>query len=610
METRSHALILQTVALAAITYFAAVPAVAQMTTDSRSTTASTGSSAEKNLPRDNQEKPDGDNTLTNRQGHPVSNNQSQRTIGNRGPATLENYNFLEKISHFDRERIPERVVHARGFVCYGEFEADGKIGDEPASKYTRAKIFAEPGKKTPLAIRFSTVIGGRDSSEVARDPRGFAVKFYTEDGNWDLVGNNLPVFFIRDAIKFPDVIHSLKPDPVTFRQEPNRIFDFMSQTPESMHMLTYLFGPRGIPASYRFMEGFGVNTYKMVNAEGGTVLVKYHWHPRCGVASLSAAEAEKVQGKDLGSASKDLYEAIEGGQFPQWDMFVQIMEDNDHPELDWDPLDDTKIWPEDKFPLRHVGVMTLNRNVADRHNENEQIAMGTGVLVDGLDFSDDKMLVGRTFSYSDTQRYRVGPNYQQLPVNRPKNAKVQTNQRDGQMSYKTDVAPNQNPHVNFEPSIHKGLNEAQRKPNNPPEIHGQLTQSVLERRNDYAQARAHYCTMMDWERDDLVLNMGNLLSQCERDVQERMLWHLFLVHDDYGSRVATRLGMTAADVKNLEPLPGQVLTDEDKKRRENLGSNGDAIDPTAWGKHTGSVKDDEASADEVLGGMKDVECKP
>ena len=541
--------------------------------------------------------------LTTRQGHPVGNNQSQRTVGPRGPATLENYHFLEKISHFDRERIPERVVHARGFVAYGEFEATGRIGEEPASKYTRAKLFQAAGTKTPLAVRFSTVIGGRDSSEVARDPRGFAVKFYTEDGNWDLVGNNLPVFFIRDAIKFPDVIHSLKPDPVTFRQEPNRIFDFMSQTPESMHMLTHLFSPRGIPATYRHMEGFGVNTYRMVNAEGGTVLVKYHFHPRCGVASLTAAEAEKVQGRDLGSASKDLYEAIERGDYPQWDMFVQIMADDEHPELDWDPLDDTKIWPEDQFPLRHVGVMTLNRNVDDFHNENEQIAMGTGVLVDGLDFSDDKMLVGRTFSYSDTQRYRVGPNYLQLPVNQPRNAQVHTNQRGGQMSYGVDLAPGQNSHVNYEPSLHNGLHEAERKPSNPPEVRGVLTQSVLDRRNDYVQARARYCTMMEWERDDLVGNMGELLGACERDVQERMLWHLFLVHDDYGTRVGQALGMTAEDVRHLEPLPGQILTEEDQRRLGNLAANGDDIDADAWGRWTGSVEDRQASAEEVLGGM-------
>ena len=553
---------------------------------------------------------DPQNTLTTRQGHPVPNNQSQRTVGSRGPATLENYHFLEKISHFDRERIPERVVHARGFVCYGEFEADGTIGDEPAGKYTRAKLFQTKGKKTPLAIRFSTVIGGRDSSETARDPRGFAVKFYTEDGNWDLVGNNLAVFFIRDAIKFPDVIHSLKPDPVTFRQEPNRIFDFMSQTPESMHMLTHLFSPRGIPATYRHMEGFGVNTYKMVNAEGKTVLVKYHFHPRCGLASLTAEEAAKVQGKDLGSASKDLYEAIERGDFPQWDMFVQIMEDHDHPELDWDPLDDTKIWPEDKFPLRHIGVMTLNRNVADHHNENEQIAMGTGVLVDGLDFSDDKMLVGRTFSYSDTQRYRVGANYLQLPVNSPKGVQggAHTNQRGGQMSYHTDVAPGQNPHINFEPSLHNGLKEAPRKPHDAPEIKGKLVQSVIERRNDYVQARARYCTMMDWERDDLVLNLGTLLSACERDVQERMLWHLFLVHDDYGTRVGQHLNLSAEDVKHLQPLAGQVLTKEDQTRLAKLGQNGDKIDPKVWGRHTSSVKNYKASAEEVLGGMRNRPC--
>lgn len=546
---------------------------------------------------------DQDRILTTRQGHPVPDNQNTRTVGSRGPSSLENYHFLEKISHFDRERIPERVVHARGFTCYGEFEATGKIGDEPASKYTRAKIFSEAGKKTELAIRFSTVIGGRDSSEVARDPRGFAVKFYTEDGNWDLVGNNLSIFFIRDAIKFPDVIHSLKPDPVTFRQEPNRIFDFMGQSPESMHMLTHLFSPRGIPASYRHMEGFGVNTYKMVNAEGETVLVKYHWHPRQGVASLTEEEAAKVQGQDLGSHSKDLFEAIERGDYPQWDLYVQIMEDHEHPELEWDPLDDTKIWPEHEFPLRHVGVMTLNRNVEDVHNENEQIAMGTGVLVDGLDFSDDKMLTGRTFSYSDTQRYRVGPNYLQLPVNQPKGVKgrVYTNQRGGEMSYSTDRHPDMSPHINYEPSIH-GLQEAERKPNLPPEVTGRLMRSELDRTNDYLHARGRYNTMMDWERDDLVKNIGNNLKECERAVQERMLWHLFMIHDDYGRRVGEMIGLTADDVKHLEPLPKQKFTDDEKNRLANLGDNGDEIDPSQWGQHTSSVLNHQVTAEDVLSG--------
>src|SRR5215207_5521733 len=505
-----------------------------------------------------------DQTLTTRQGHPVANNQSQRTVGSRGPATLENYQFLEKITHFDRERIPERVVHARGFVAYGDFVATGKIGEEPASRYTRAKIFQESGKKTPLAIRFSTVIGGRDSSGVARDPRGFAVKFYTEDGNWDLVGNNLAVFFIRDAIKFPDVIHSLKPDPVTFRQEPNRIFDFMSQTPESMHMLTHLFSPRGIPASYRHMEGFGVNTYKMVNARGQTVLVKYHFHPRCGLASLTAAEAAKVQGQDLGSASKDLYEAIEHGDYPQWDMFVQLMEDHDHPELDWDPLDDTKIWPEKDFPLRHVGVMTLNRNVEDHFNENEQIAMGTGVLVDGLDFSDDKMLVGRTFSYSDTQRYRVGPNYLQLEVNRPKAAVQRTNQRDGQMAQYVDDG-GENPHVNYEPSTLGGLREGTYPTHDEqgPVITGRLTRKRIPRTNDYTQAGQRYQLSEQWEKDDLVTNLTGLLAQCDRPIQERMVWHLLMCDDELGLRVGEGLGIKPDDVIGLPPLATQTLTEDE-----------------------------------------------
>ena len=313
--------------------------------------------------------------LTTRQGHPVYDNQNQRTVGDRGPATLENYHFLEKMSHFDRERIPERVVHARGTTSFGYFEATGKWGDEPISKFTRAKLFQEPGKQTDVAVRFSTVAGGRDSSEATRDPRGFAVKFYTEDGNWDLVGNNLGVFFIRDAIKFPDFIHSQKPDPVSFeRQVPNRVFDFISQSPESMHMVTLVFGPRGIPASYRTMQGFGVNTYKWVNEAGETKLVKYHWLPKQGVKSWTEADAGVMQGRELGCHTKDLYEAIERGEFPEWELNVQMMDDHDHPELDWDPLDDTKTWPEQDFPLtadRHDGAQPddaelLRRERADR----------------------------------------------------------------------------------------------------------------------------------------------------------------------------------------------------------------------------------------------------
>ncbi len=480
--------------------------------------------------------------LTTRQGHPVYDNQNQRTVGSRGPATLENYHFLEKISHFDRERIPERVVHARGFVAHGVFEAYGSIGDEPASKYTRAKLFQTKGKQTPIVIRLSTVIGGRDSSEVARDPRGFAVKFKTEDGNWDLVGNNLPVFFIRDAIKFPDVIHALKPDPVTFRQEPNRIFDFMSLSPESMHMLTWLFSPRGIPRDHRHMDGFGVNTYRMVSAAGEGVLVKYHWKTQQGIESLTQAQADAIQATELGSASKDLHEAIERGDYPRWELDVQIMSDDEHPELDFDPLDDTKAWPEDVFPLRPVGMMTLNRNVENFFAESEQVAFGTGVLVDGLEFSDDKMLVGRTFSYSDTQRYRVGPNYLQLPINAPV-VPVNTNQRDGQMAHGVD-GTGRNPHVNYEPNSTGGLSEADPAgPPYEPEIHGRLTRSRIERTNDFAQAGERYRTMPDWEREDLVANMVALLGQCERQIQDRMVGLFGQCDPDYGARVAGGLGI-------------------------------------------------------------------
>ncbi|MDF9716143.1 catalase [Nocardioides sp. ChNu-99] len=517
-----------------------------------------------------------DRHLTTRQGHPVYDNQNTRTVGPRGPATLENYHFLEKVSHFDRERIPERVVHARGAVAYGTFEATGQWGDEPIATYTRAKLFAEAGKTTDVAVRFSTVIGGRDSSEAARDPRGFAVKFYTEDGNWDLVGNNLGVFFIRDAIKFPDVIHSLKPDPVTFRQEPARIFDFMSQTPESMHMLVNLFSPRGIPADYRHQQGFGVNTYRWVNAEGVSHLVKYHWLPRQGVKSLTEADAAAIQATELGHASKDLYEAIERGEFPQWDLYVQLMEDHDHPELDFDPLDDTKVWPEEVFEPRLVGTMTLDRNVADFHNENEQIAFGTGVLVDGLEFSDDKMLVGRTFSYSDTQRYRVGPNYLQLPVNQAKNASVATNQRGGQMSYGVDLAEGQNPHVNYEPSTTGGVQEAPRP--GPaevgPELGGRLTGARIPRTNDYAQAGERFRLLEDWERDDLVANLVANIGEATREVQERMVWHFFLCEDELGQRVGEGLGITADDVRHLEPLATQTLSEEEQQRAANLGKNG------------------------------------
>jgi catalase len=490
--------------------------------------------------------PDGqlDPTLTDRQGHPIYDNQNLRTVGDRGPTTLENYHFLEKISHFDRERIPERVVHARGAGAHGYFEAYGTIGDEPASTYTRAKLFQEKGKRTPMFVRFSTVIHGGHSPETLRDPRGFACKFYTEDGNWDLVGNNLKIFFIRDALKFPDVVHAFKPDPVTNEQDQNRIFDFISLTPESIHMITWVYSPWGNPASYRQMEGSGVNTYKMVNAKGEAVLVKYHWVPKQGVRNLTQKEVAEIQSKSFNHATQDLFHAIERGDYPEWELQVQIMSDGPHPELEFDPLDATKVWPADRFEMLPVGRMVLNKNPINYFAEVEQIAFGTGVLVDGLDFSDDKLLQGRTFSYSDTQRYRVGPNYLQLPINQAK-TRVATNQRDGQMTYRQDgVEAGENPHINYEPSSRHGLVEAPDAPQPyTPYIEGPLVRQKISRTDDYRQAGERYRTFEDWEREELITNLVTNLKMCNKDIQERMVAHFAQCDTEYGKRVADGLGL-------------------------------------------------------------------
>lgn len=480
-------------------------------------------------------------TLTTRQGHPITDNQNLRTVGNRGPATLENYQFLEKMSHFDRERVPERVVHARGTGAHGYFETYGTVGNEPVSKYTRAKVFQQKGKQTPLFVRFSTVIHGGHSPETLRDPRGFAVKFYTEDGNWDLVGNNLKVFFIRDAMKFPDLVHAFKPDPLTNRQDGERIFDFISGTPEAMQMITFLFSPFGIPANYRQMQGSGVNTYKWVNQEGEAMLVKYHWEPKQGIRNLTQQQAEEIQGKNFNHATQDLHDAIERGEFPEWELCVQIMSDDEHPELDFDPLDDTKRWPTDKFPFLPVGKMVLNKNPENFFAEVEQVAFGTGVLVDGLDFSDDKMLQGRTFSYSDTQRHRVGTNYLQLPINAPKKH-IATNQRDGQMTYFVDAGKDQNLHVNYEPSTLGGLKEAA-KPgkDHTPQYNARLVRQKIDRQNNFAQAGETFRNFEDWERDDLILNLVNTLKPAKQHIQDKMVELFTQCDPEYGRRVGEGL---------------------------------------------------------------------
>jgi len=510
-------------------------------------------------------------SLTNRQGHPVTDNQNIRTVGNRGPSTLENYDFIEKMSHFDRERVPERVVHARGAGAHGYFEAYGKVGDEPISKYTRAKLFQEAGKRTPVFVRFSTVAGAMESPETARDPRGFAVKFYTEDGNWDLVGNNLKIFFIRDAMKFPDMIHAFKPDPVSNLSNPERMFDFLSKTPEATHMITFLFSPWGIPANYRQMQGSGVNTYKWVNQDGEAVLVKYHWEPlKQGIKNLTQKEANEIQSTNVSHATQDLYEAIERGDYPEWEFCVQIMTDDYHSELDFDPLDDTKLWPTDKFPFLKVGKMVLNKNPENYFNEVEQAAFGTGVLVDGLDFSDDKMLQGRTFSYSDTQRHRVGTNYLQLPINAPKK-RVATNQRGGQMSYHVDVPPSGNPHVNYEPSTIGGLKEAKQEGKiHEPHYNDRLVREKIDRPNDFGQAGETYRAFSDAERDELISNLVDNLKVCRPEIQNKMLEYFTNADEEYGRRVREGLAK-AMDTTNTS----SAAANEAVEKSKNMGQESD-----------------------------------
>jgi len=507
---------------------------------------------------DKNNKQDGENIerkiLTTRQGRPVTDNQNIRTIGNRGPATLENYHFIEKISHFDREEVPERVVHARGAGAFGYFETYGKAGDEPIETYTRAKVFAGAGKRTPLMVRFSTVAGSKDSPETERDPRGFAVKMYTEDGNWDLVGNNLKIFFIRDAMKFPDMIHAFKPDPSSNVPHPQRMFDFVSRSPEATHMITFLFSPWGIPATYRHMQGSGVNTYKWVNDKGEAVLVKYHWEPKQGIRNLTQEEASEIQGKNVSHATQDLYEAIERGDYPEWELFVQIMEDDYHAELDFDPLDNTKLWPEDKFPWLPVGRLVLDRNPVDFHSEIEQAAFGTGVLVDGMDFSDDKMLQGRTFSYSDTQRYRVGSNYLQLPVNAPK-TEVRSNQRRGQMDFRKPDQFQEDKHINYEPSMIGGYKEAgEVMPEHRPTFNDAAMSAPIDRPNNYGQAGETYRSFEEWERDELIQNLSDALAVCDERIQQAMIEHFTKADEDYGRRVKEGI---AEKMKELEGMDAE-----------------------------------------------------
>ena len=388
----------------------------------------------------------GGTRLTTNQGVRVSDDQNTLRAGARGPDLLEDFAFREKIMHFDHERIPERVVHARGAGAHGVFTLHTSLAN-----FTTAKVLTEVGASTETFVRFSTVNGARGSADTARDARGFAVKFYTGEGVWDLVGNNIPVFFIQDAIKFPDLVHSFKPEPdVDIPQAStahDTFYDFISLTPESMHMIMWVTSDRGIPRSYRMMEGFGIHTFRLVNADGRSTYVKFHWKPALGVHSLVWNEAQKIAGVDPDFHRRDLADAITAGQFPQWDLGVQLLSEADIARVSFDILDATKLWPEEVVPVQRVGTMTLNRNPYNYFAETEQVAFCTTHVVPGIDFSDDPLLQGRNFSYPDTQLSRFGgPNWTQIPINQPRSA-VNNFQQDGPMRYE-----NRPGRVNYEPN--------------------------------------------------------------------------------------------------------------------------------------------------------------
>ncbi|UHA72770.1 catalase [Paenibacillus sp. 481] len=479
--------------------------------------------------------------LTTNQGAPVGDNQHSRTAGQNGPTLLEDYHLLEKLAHFDRERIPERVVHARGAGAHGVFVVENSM-----KPFTKAAFLQEVGKETPLFVRFSTVIHSSGSPETARDPRGFSVKLYTEEGNYDIVGNHLPVFFIRDAMKFPDMVHSLKPAPDTNIQTPDRYWDFMTLTPESTHMLTWLFSDYGIPANYREMEGFSVHSFKWINAAGKVTYVKYRWNPQQGVRNLSAAEASEIQGKDFSHATRDLFDRIQQGQFPKWDLEVQMMAPETFDTLDFDPLDPTKVWPEAQFPYHKIGTMTLNRNPDNYFAEVEQSAFSPSVLVPGVEPSEDKLLQGRLFSYPDTQRHRLGANYVQIPINCPY-APVRNNQRDGLMQTKQQPST-----INYEPNRYEQEpKEAPHYRDSEASIHAPTTRRRIEKPNDFAQAGERYRSYSAEERDHLIDNLVNDLQHVHEKTKMLAICNFFRADHEYGTRLAQGLGVDISEYLSM-----------------------------------------------------------
>ncbi|MER9963302.1 catalase [Mesorhizobium sp. M0045] len=500
--------------------------------------------------------------LTTAQGGPVSDDQNTLKIGARGPALIEDFHFREKIFHFDHERIPERVVHARGYGAHGFFETY-----ESLAAYTRADIFQRAGEKTPVFVRFSTVAGSKGSFDLARDVRGFAVKFYTKEGNWDLVGNNIPVFFIQDAIKFPDIIHAVKPEPDrAFPQAQSahdNFWDFISLTPESMHMIMWVMSDRAIPRSFRFMQGFGVHTFRLVNAKDESTFVKFIWKPKLGMQSVVWNEAVKINGADPDFHRRDLWNAIQSGDFPEWELNLQLFDQEFANGFDFDVLDPTKIIPEEILPPIPVGRLVLDRMPDNFFAETEQVAFMTQNVPPGIDFSNDPLLQGRNFSYLDTQLKRLGgPNFPHIPINAPK-CPFRHFQQDGHMAMRNPVG-----RVNYQPnSFGEGPRESSERGfrSFADAEEGQKVRSRAESFADhYSQARQFFTSQTAPEQKHIAMALTFELSKVETTViRERMVSHLLNIDEGLAETVADKLGMkqlpkpanAAVAPRGLEPSP-------------------------------------------------------
>ncbi|MDG2207072.1 MAG: catalase [Pirellulales bacterium] len=473
-------------------------------------------------------------TLTTSAGAPIDDNQNSLSAGPRGPLLMEDHVLIEKMAVFNRERIPERVVHAKGTGAHGTLTVTGDI-----TEYTKANIFSALGKETECFVRFSTVGGESGSADSARDPRGFAVKFYTEEGNWDLVGNNTPIFFLRDPLKFDNFIHSQKRCPQRHVKSPTMMWDYWSLSPESLHQVTILFSDRGTPRSYRHMNGFGSHTFSLINAEGTRVWVKFHLKTEQGIACLSDAEATELAGRDPDFATRDLFEAIDSGDFPRWRVHVQIMPEKDAAGYYVNPFDLTKVWRHSDYPLIEVGILELNRNPQNYFAEVEQAAFSPANVVSGIGFSPDKVLQGRILSYADAQRYRLGVNHTALPINRPQ-CPVHTYHRDGAMRF--DGNAGREP--NYEPNSFGGPQEDPSYRQPPLPLEGDVDR--YEQRtgsDDYVQAGDLYRLMTADQQQQLVDNIVASMATVPEEIQRRQIDHFTKADADYGRRVAEGLGL-------------------------------------------------------------------